>query len=97
MRWRHKSLESGADPRVSTPCYLQITSHLYPRKQQCCTTTVHWRQKRQKRKRKIKKVSLEPGTDVNERLTGKDEKRIRVVDQSSKNHDNNNSNKNNNN
>ena len=52
-----KSLESGANSRVSTLCCLQTTSHLYPRKQQCCTATVHIKERKKTReKRKLKKA-----------------------------------------
>ena len=61
--WRHKCLESGANSRVSTLCCLQTTSQPYPRKQQCCTTTVHYRKKTTEM-RKLRKVGLEPGTEL---------------------------------
>ena len=55
-----KSLESGANSRVSTLCCLQTTSHLYPRKQQCCTSTVHIDRKRIEMRKK-RRNDLEPG------------------------------------
>ena len=49
-----KSLESSANSRVSTLSCLQITSHLYPRKQQCCTATVHIKERKGKTREKGK-------------------------------------------